>query len=193
MLPLLGGAALLRFLGDDLFVGESGSGGKFVIESYVSVGSTFSTVLARRVRAGLRGVGGTSVVFLRVWRRGLRCGAAGVKSSSSSSSLTLLGKFSSSDSSTNTFFRVAARLDGRAAGADDISFAGCLQITLQVAAGKVNNQSSDLRRQCSIGLARLRQHQTPAHESSRTALPIDSRNSLWRLNLAFLVICSIVA
>ncbi len=68
---LLGGAALLRFLGDDFLVGDRCSGGIVFSTSKISEGSTLSPVRALRVRAAVRGVGGTSV-FLRVCRFGLR-------------------------------------------------------------------------------------------------------------------------
>ena len=60
---LLVGAALLRFLGDAFFVGDTGSG---LIESSgakISEGSTLSFVRVLRVRAAVRGVEGTSVVL----------------------------------------------------------------------------------------------------------------------------------
>lgn len=70
---LLGGAALFRFLGDAFFVGDTGSGG--IVDSAGSKicgGSTLSPVRVLRDRIAVRGVDGTSVVFLRVWRLGLR-------------------------------------------------------------------------------------------------------------------------
>lgn len=112
MRPFLGGAALFRFLGDAFFVGDIGSGG--IVDSSgskICVGSTFSAVLVLRDLAAVRGVGGASVVFLRVWRLGLRCGA-GVKSSPSSSRSLISCAFSSSESSTTKFLRATARREG---------------------------------------------------------------------------------
>jgi len=68
---LLGGAALLRFLGDAFLIGDTGSGELVFSASKISEGSTFSPVRALRVRAAVRGVGGTSV-FRRVCRLLLR-------------------------------------------------------------------------------------------------------------------------
>ena len=60
--PLVG-AALLRFLGDAFFVGETGSG---LIDSSglkISEGSTLSPVRVLLVRCVVRGLGGTPVVL----------------------------------------------------------------------------------------------------------------------------------
>lgn len=84
--PVLGGAALFRFLGDALFVGDTGWGAtEDSFGSNICEGSTLSPVRGLRVRVTVRGVDGTSVALLLVWRLGLRCGA-GVKSSPPSSS-----------------------------------------------------------------------------------------------------------
>ena len=111
--PFFGAGALLRFLGDAFFGGDTGSGGMDSSGSKICDGSTLSPLRDRRVRPVVLGVGGTSVVFLRVCRLGLRWGA-GVNSSSSSigSALVVLWDSSSSDSSTRSFLRAAALLDG---------------------------------------------------------------------------------
>ena len=67
-----GGAALLRFLGEAFLVGDIGSGRIDSSGSNICEGSMLSPVRAFRVRAAVRGVGGTSVVFRRGWRLGLR-------------------------------------------------------------------------------------------------------------------------
>ncbi len=66
------GAAILRFLGEVFLIGDIGSGGIDCSGSNVCEGSILSPVRAFRVRAAVRGVGGTSVVFRRGWRLGLR-------------------------------------------------------------------------------------------------------------------------
>lgn len=109
------GAALFLFLGEAFFVGETGSGGIVLSSgSKICEGSMPSPVFARRLRAALRGVGGTSAVVFRLDDfLGLRFGA-GVKSSPLSS-WVFCGTFScsSSDASTMTLRRVAARREGR--------------------------------------------------------------------------------
>lgn len=101
-----GAGALLRFRGEALLVGEAGWGGILSFGSKISEGSMFSSVFLVFLF-----VGEDSVVFRRLWRRGLACGA-GVKSSSSSSGL-MAAVSSSESSSTTTFLRVAAaRLEG---------------------------------------------------------------------------------
>lgn len=60
---LLKGAALLRFLGEAFFVGDTGSGLIDTSGSKISEGSTLSPVLVLRVRAAVRGVEGTPVVL----------------------------------------------------------------------------------------------------------------------------------
>ena len=67
-----GGAALLRFLGEAFLVGDMGSGRMDSSGSNNCEGSMLSPVRAFRVRAAVRGVEGTSVVFRRGWRFGLR-------------------------------------------------------------------------------------------------------------------------
>ena len=105
------GAVLLRFLGDDCLVGESGRGAMLSSGLKISDGSIPSPVLVLRLRIVVTGVGGALVVFRRLCRRGLLAGA-GVNSSSSSSA-TFVVPISSSESSTMIFFFVAARRDGR--------------------------------------------------------------------------------
>lgn len=109
----LGGAVFFRFFGDTVFEGDVGSGGMVCSGSKICDVSISSVFRVARIRAAVRGVEGTSVVFRRVWRLGLRCGA-GVKPSSLSSSFAGGAlSTSSSESSTITFFRVATLRDGR--------------------------------------------------------------------------------
>ena len=70
--PFFGAGALLRFLGDAFLGGDTGSGGMESSGSKICDGSTLSPFRDRRLRAVLLGVGGTSVVFRRVCRLGLR-------------------------------------------------------------------------------------------------------------------------
>lgn len=109
--PRFVAAALLRFRGDGFLVGDSGSGAILSWGSNIWVGSMSSVFRVLLPRAFARGVTGSSVVFRRLARLGLLCGA-GVNSSSSSSGGTSL-MISSSESFTTTFLRVAALLEGR--------------------------------------------------------------------------------
>lgn len=118
----LGGAALFRFLGEGLLVGDTGSGS--VVDasaSNICEGSTLSPVFSLRVRVEVWIVDETSVVFLLVWRLGLCCGA-GVKSSSSSPPLLGSRELVPSESSSITLRRVGARRDGLFGDTADISF-----------------------------------------------------------------------
>ena len=107
------GAALFRFLGGALFDGDTGCGGILCSGSKTKSVPISSVFRVTRLRAAVRGVGGTSVVFRRVWRFGLRCGAGVKPSSESSSSAGWSLSTSSSESSTMIFFRVAALREGR--------------------------------------------------------------------------------
>ncbi len=63
--PFLGGAALFRFLGDAFFVGDTGSGAMVdCCGLKICDGSTHSPVCILRDRVAVRGVEGTSAVFL---------------------------------------------------------------------------------------------------------------------------------
>ena len=101
---------LLR--GEVLFVGDVGSEGARLSELNICVcaGSTDSLALIRRVRVAVPGVIGSPAVFRRFCA--LELLGAGVKSSSP---LSLAARLlsSSSEHSTTTLRRVAARLAGR--------------------------------------------------------------------------------
>lgn len=110
--PLFAGAVLLRFRGDGFLVGDTGSGAILSSGSKIWVGSMSSVFRVLLPRAFTRGVVGSSVVFRRLARLGLFCGAAVNSSPSSSGGTSIMT--SSSESFTTIFLRVAALLEGRA-------------------------------------------------------------------------------
>ena len=72
MRPFLVFGALFRFFGDAVFEGDTGSGAMVSSGSKICDVSILWVFRVRRVRPVADGVGGTSVVFRRVCRRGLR-------------------------------------------------------------------------------------------------------------------------
>lgn len=115
--------AILRLLGGDFLVGDSGSsatlsGGLKICDGSITDGSTDSPVFVRLLPAArLRGVVAVAPVVFRLGdERVLRAGAGVDSASSSSSCWRLAMLFSMSEllsSSTITLRRAAARRDGR--------------------------------------------------------------------------------
>lgn len=130
------GALLLRFRGDALLEGDSGSGIAVSSGSKISEGSMFSFARLFFARPPVRGVAVVVVVFrLEAGAfRGLRLGA-GVKSSSLSSSILGPVISSSPSESTTVFLLVAAaRLEGLTGDSDILiwSQSACQKLVLSI-------------------------------------------------------------